>query len=127
MVAHFSNLVRCFLCHYRVGHPPGVVFDQTTESLRDLPSSAGPTLSKIEPLRIADAGPSGLLEKSFGVMAGGAGKEIRLIVLSSSSLCLLTNVSEEDWWLACLTWRRRIELTPPTALVIIDEGCHFWL
>ena len=103
------------MLQYRAAHPPGVVFDQTTESLRDLPddSSVGPTLSKIEPLRID--GPSGLLVKSFGVMAGGAGKEILLMVLLSS----------EETWLACFACcRRRIELTTPTDLIIIDEGCH---
>ena len=115
-----SMLLQSFLCHYGGEQLPGVVFDQTTESLRDLPSSLGPTLSKIEPLRIAD--PSGLLEKSFGAMAGGAGKEIRLIALSSSSLEL--NTLSEELSLACFAWRRRIELTPPTALIIIDEGCH---
>ena len=109
------------MLQYRAAQPPGVVFDQTTESLRDLPddSSVGPTLSKIEPLRID--GPSGLLVKSFGVMAGGAGKEILLMVLLSS--CRLTTVSEETW-LACFACRRRIELTTPTDLIIIDEGCH---
>ena len=103
------------MLQYRAAQPPGVVFDQTTESLRDLPddSSVGPTLSKIEPLRID--GPSGLLVKSFGVMAGGAGKEILLMVLLSS----------EETWLACFACcRRRIELTTPTDLIIIDEGCH---
>ena len=54
-------------------------------------------------------------------MAGGAGNEIRLILFSSSSSNLLTNaVSEVEVWLACLAWRRRIELTPPTALISID-------
>ena len=110
----------CSICHYGGQELPGVVFDQTTESFRDLPSSVGPTLSKIEPLRIAD--PSGLLEKSFGAMVGGAGKEIRLIVLSFSSL--LNTLSSEEVSLACFACRRRIELTPPTALIIIDEGCH---
>ena len=102
------------MLQYVAAQPPGVVFDQTTESLRDLPddSSVGPTLSKIEPLRID--GPSGLLVKSFGVMAGGAGKDIRLMVLLSS----------EETWLACFACRRRIELTTPTDLIIIDEGCH---
>ena len=102
------------MLQYVAAQPPGVVFDQTTESLRDLPedSSVGPTLSKIEPLRIA--GPSGLLVKSFGVMAGGAGKEILLMVLLSS----------EETWLECFACRRRIELTTPTDLIIIDEGCH---
>ena len=103
------------MLQYVAAQPPGVVFDQTTESLRDLPddSSVGPTLSKIEPLRID--GPSGLLVKSFGVMAGGAGKEILLMVLLSS----------EETWLACFACcRRRIELTTPTDLIIIDEGCH---
>ena len=109
-----------FICQYG-GNLPGVVFDQTTESFRDLASSVGPTRSKIEPLRIA--APSGLLEKSFGAMAGGAGKEIRLIVLSSSSLLVLNTLSEEVW-LACFACRRTIELTPPTALIIINEGCH---
>ena len=103
------------MLQYRAAQPPGVVFDQTTESLRDLPedSSVGPTLSKIEPLRID--GPSGLLVKSFGVMAGGAGKEILLMVLLSS----------EETWLACFACcRRRIELTTPTDLIIIDQGGH---
>ena len=102
------------MLQYGAAQPPGVVFDQTTESLRDLPddSSVGPTLSKIEPLRID--GPSGLLVKSFGVMAGGAGKDIRLMVLLSS----------EETWLECFACRRRIELTTPTDLIIIDEGCH---
>ena len=103
------------MLQYGAAQPPGVVFDQTTESLRDLPedSSVGPTLSKIEPLRID--GPSGLLVKSFGVMAGGAGKEILLMVLLSS----------EETWLACFACcRRRIELTTPTDLIIIDQGGH---
>ena len=113
-------LLQCFICQYEGKQLPGVAFDQTTESFRDLPSSLGPTLSKIEPLRIAD--PSGLLEKSFGAMVGGAGNEIRLMVLSSSNL--LTTLPSEVVWLACFACRRRIELTPPTALIIIDEVCH---
>ena len=100
---------------------PGVVFDQTTESLRDFPdvSSAGPTRSKIEPLRIAD--PSGLLEKSFGTNDGGPGKEILLMVVSFSSSCLVNTKESEMTSFPCLAWRKRIELTPPTAaLTIID-------
>ena len=33
-------------------------------------------------------------------------------------------LSSEETWLACFACRRRIELTTPTDLIIIDEGCH---
>ena len=102
---------------------PGVVFDQTTESFRDLPdvsSPPGPTRSKMEPLRIAD--PRGLLEKSFGTKDGGPGKEILLMVVSFSSSCLVNTKESEMTSFPCLAWRKRIELTPPTAaLTIIDR------